>query len=204
MEVPDTPYHRQSAEQMSQFATQFGPEMEKFFSGMMAHGGLPDINSMLDQTRQLGDLDRRATAQTVQGSMHPAGSTAQTRAMAGSLDQGDLQRQLMMSQLGMQAQEGAMGRQFAGAQGLSGMPGIYGAPSSIEASMFGIRSPYDMANFNADLQTRLQRQSSMDNWMTAMGLYQPDRIQSPSDFEKYVSPFLDAAMKGLGAYFGLG
>lgn len=207
-EVPNTPYHEQAAQQMSQFASQFGPEMERFFSGMMAHGGLPDINTMLQGMSDMGDLDRRKTQQAIAGSQHPMGSTSQSRAMAGAMNEGDLQRQLMRSQLGMQAHEGAMGRMFGGAQGLAGMPGIYGAPAGIEASMFGITSPYDLANLQArqqtgmtNLQSQLQRQSAMNEWMARMGLYQPDRIQTPSSFEKYVNPFLQAGASFAGDFF---
>lgn len=200
MDVPDTPLSQQAGQDMSRSISQYGPEMEKFFFGMMQNGGLQNSQGILDSMQQRGQMNDQNTRAQVMSSQLPQGSTAQTRALGGELSQNALDRNIQMGNIELQQANQAMNRQFQGAQGLGSMPSYYGQPSSVEQAMFSMQTPYRMANHEA----QMQEQSAQDQWMQAMGLMQPERVvtQEPSPWDQYVSPILNAAAPAVGMMIG--
>jgi hypothetical protein len=98
---------------------------------------------------------------------------------------------------------------FSGAQGLGYMPSYYAQPSSVELAMIGAKTPYELAEFNANYGSKMagfnaqqQQQAILAQWMQQLGMYQPERIQTPSAFDKYAKPIIGAGMAGYGAYTG--
>lgn len=195
-ETPDTPYSEQAASQTNDFISQFGPAMEKFFYGMMQNGGMGDTRSILRNMQARGDRERGKTQQQVMASGLPMQSSAMARAVTDSLAGADLDRNIAMGGIELDEYNKAQNRRFQGASGLGGMPGLYAAPSSIEQAMFSMQSPYDLA--------RMQAQSNYYNNLMGQNFYQPERIMGPSDFDKYVSPFLTPLLEGLGSAAGAG
>lgn len=168
--------------------------MEKFFGGMMAHGGRQDVSQIL------ADMDRGFLGQQqdminqLKASGIPLQSSGMARAMGDQLGRANVSHNLARGQVQLDEMGRAMGRQFQGAGGLAGMPGYYAQPSSIEAAMFGMTSPYDMA--------RLSHLGQGYNNLFSQNYYQPERVEGPSSYEKYVDPFLGPIFQGLGTAAG--
>jgi len=49
-----------------------------------------------------------------------------------------------------------------------------------------------------NLQAQQNKDNMMANWMTQLGMYQPERMQEPSGFNQYVSPILNPLLQGAG------
>lgn len=179
-------------QQMQQNIGRFGPDIEKFMYGMMMGGGKNNVSKLTNDMNQQYQNRSQDITNQVKASGIPMQSTAMARAMGDSLGKANTDYSTQLGQLQAGLMENAMGRQFQGAQGLMGMPSYYGQPTSIEQAIFGMRSPYDMANFDA----RMNTQNNMANWMGQYGMYQPERVQTPSPFDQYVSPLLNAGMQG--------
>lgn len=194
MTAPDTPISQQAASQAQNSIGAHGADMEKFFGGMMQGGGMPDI------TQVLGDMDRRFATQQqgmvndLKSSGIPLQSSAMARIMGDQLGQANIGHNLGRGQMEIDQMNQAMQRQFQGAGGLAGMPSYYAQPSSIEAAMFGMRQPYDMA--------RMQGLGNAYNNLYSQNYYQPERIEGPSGYEMYVDPFLGPILQGLGSAAG--
>ncbi len=87
--------------------------------------------------------------------------------------------------------------QFAGAQGMQGMPGFLGSPSNLENRMLGLQSGYDLSNLQA--RSRWQGEQAAQqgrvynaNWDTV------DTIVGPSWFNQNIAPILQGGLS-LGA-----
>lgn len=193
-QAPDTPYSQQAAQRANQSVGQYGPEMEKMLYGMMMGGGSQNVDKLMADMNAKQGMDRQNTLNQIKSSGVPMQSSAMGRAVGQGLGQVDASANLAMGDMRRQMMESAMGRQFQGAQGLSGMPGYYGQPSSIEQAIMGMRLPYDQMNFQAGQN----KDNAMANWMAQLGMYQPERMQEPSKFDKYVSPILNPMMQGFG------
>jgi hypothetical protein len=195
MEVPDTPITQQAADQAGKSVSRFGPDLEKFFYGMMSGGGMPDLSTLLDSANKQYKMNQQDIQENIINSGLPRGSTAMSRALGKSLGQANNDFLLGLTRERLGAEERSMGRQFRGAGGLAGMPGYYGQPSSLERAMFQMKAPYELENFNAlrDLQNQ------QANFMNNLAFYQPERIQEPSPFDKYVSPILNPVLQGAAA-----
>jgi hypothetical protein len=169
--------------------------MEKFFGGMMAGGGMQDVSQVL------GDMDRGFATQQqdminqLKASGIPLQSSGMARLMGDQLGRANIQHNMQRGQLQLGEMNNAMQRQFMGAQGLAGMPGYYGQPSSIEQAMFAMRQPYDMA--------RIQGLGNAYNSLYSQNYYDPLYIEGPSKYEKYVDPFLGPVLQGLGTAAGM-
>lgn len=191
IQAPDMPLHERAATQMGQSIDQYGPAMEKFMYGMMQGGGRQNLDNMTRAMRQQGRMNDQQTLNDVKASGIPMRSSGMEGAAAQALAQNRLQRNMQMGQMELDNERYAQQNQWQGAQGLSGMPGYYAQPSSIEASMLGLRQPYDMANiqnerFNAEMQNQqqgyganLMGQFLQNNW------YQPERVMyNPYNFAR--------------------
>lgn len=199
MEVPDTPISQQAANQMQSSVSRFGPEMEKFFYGMMQNGGAQNIDNLMKNIQERGQQNQQDIRAQVLSQDLPRGSTAQARALGGELSDAALERNIQMGNIRRQMEQQAMQRQFQGAQGLSQMPQFYQQPSAVEQQMFSMQTPYRMQNMQnqmeqrlANLRARQSTQRAKAGLMGEIGTYQPERIQQPSGFQKYVSPLLKA------------
>ena len=170
--------------------------MEKFFGGMMAHGGAQDVSQILsDMDRQFG-TQQQDMINDIRASGIPLQSSAMARIMGDQLGRSNVMHNLGRGQVQLDQMNQAMQRQFQGAGGLAGMPGYYGQPSSIEAAMFGMRQPYDMA--------RMQGLGDAYNHLWAQNYYNPTYIEGPSNYEKYVDPFVGPVLQLLGTFAGAG
>ena len=172
----------------------FGPELEKFFYGKMLGGDQGNINRLLGDMNTQHASGQQDLMNKIKASGIPMGSSAMGRAVGGELGRANTDFNVQRGGMMEDMRRHDLGTQFQGAGGLGGMPGYYAAPSSIEAAIFGMKSPYDMANFGA----RMQDRGSMQNWMSQYGMYQPERVQRPSGFDQYVSPWLNPLMQGAG------
>ena len=193
-QAPDTPYSQQAAQRADQSVGQYGPDMEKFLYGMMMGGGSQNVDKLMADMNSKQDMDKQNTMNQIKSSGLPMQSSAMGRAVGQGLGQVDASANLAMGDLRRQMMESSMGRQFQGAQGLSGMPSYYGQPSSIEQAIMGMQLPYDQMN----LQAQQNKDNMMANWMTQLGMYQPERMQEPSGFNQYVSPILNPLLQGAG------
>lgn len=173
---------------MDRGVQQYGPQMEKFYYGMMQGGGRQDATQLIEDMMRQGQMQDRQTRADVMSSQLPQG-TAQTRALAGELGKNRLDRNIAIQQLEQDLMNQAMQRQFQGAQGLQGSQQYYEGPSSIELAMLGARQPYDLAN----LEARTQQQQALDQMMTQLGMYQPERQTYASPWEQFVNPFINLA-----------
>lgn len=147
-------------------------------------------------TQVLADMDQlfgnqqQASINQMKASGIPGNSSAMARMMSEGMNQGDLQHNLARGQLQLNEMNNVMGRQFQGAQGLGAMPGYYAAPSSIEQAMFGMRAPYDLG--------RMQEIGNAYQGLMAQNYYQPERVEGPSQFEEWISPWLNPLLEGIG------
>ncbi len=221
---------------MERSVSQHGPDLERFYYGQMMGGG-PSADYGTGLMRAEHDRARQDTMQQLQASGIPMQSSAMARTAGESLGQMDNQFAMQMGQYQDQLRQQELQNRMMGAQGLEGMGGYYAQPTSIEQAIFGMRSPYDMANFQAQQQAQmanmgarnqagmanmqalnqanqfgaqaqnqaaLAHQQAMADWMTQLGMYQPHRMETPSPFQSYVMPFLEAgANAGASWLFGL-
>lgn len=194
METPATPISERAAADAQRSVGAHGADMEKFFGGMMAHGGMPDISQTLGRMDQLYGQQQQDMINQLKASGLPLNSSAMAQAMGGALSQGAQQHNLARGMLEMDQMNQAMGRQFQGAAGLGSMPSYFGQPSSIEQAMFGMQMPYDLA--------RIQGLGNAYGQLWGQNYYTPTYIEGPSPYEMYVDPFLGPILEGLAGMLG--
>lgn len=190
MQAPDTPLSQQAAADQQRSIGAHGADMEKFFAGMMQGGGQQNLDQIMADMDNMFGMQQQQGINQMKASGIPANSSAMARMMTEGLNQGNVQHNLARGQLQLNEMNNVFNRQFSGAAGLGGMPQYYGAPSSIEAAMFGMRQPYDLG--------RMQAQGNAYNNLFAQNYYQPERIEGPSGFDQYISPWLNPLLQGVG------
>ncbi len=190
MTSPETPISEQAARQQQGSIGAHGADMEKFFGGMMAGGGRQNLDQILgDMDRGFGTQQQNMINQ-MKASGVPMQSSAMNRMMTEGLGQANVQHNLARGQVQLGEMGNTMQRQFQGASGLGMMPSYYGAPSSIEQAMFGMRQPYDIA--------QMQGMGNAMNNLYSQNYFQPERIEGPSGFDKWITPWLSSLMQGVG------
>lgn len=196
MDLPNKNISQQAANRANQSVSQYGPEMEKMFYGMMQNGGLPDLRSYLSNAKQVHADQRSRSIADLKSSGIPLRSTAMAKAAGQTLGQADNQFAMSMADREIQEYNNALNRQFQGAAGLGTMPGYYAAPSSVEMSMIDALTPYHTGNLNAQLQTQMTQGQGYNTLMNNnwQGI---DTYMMPSKFDQYVSPFLNPLLEGL-------
>lgn len=194
MEAPETPISEQAASQASRSTGAHGSDMEKFFSGMMKGGGQQDVSQILGDMDRMFGRQQQGMINDIKASGVPLQSSGMARIMGDQLGQANIGHNLARGQVELDQMNQAMQRQFQGAGGLGGMPSYYAQPSSIEAAMFGMKQPYDMA--------RMQGLGNAYGQLFNQNYYQPERIEGPSGYEQYIDPFLGPILQGLGRAAG--
>lgn len=194
MQIPGTEASDRALSQAQHTTSFYGPEMEKFFYGQMMGGGKQNIDKLMADMLTQRDRGQQDAINKVKASGVPMQSTAMSRAMTDELGNVNLQSDIALGQLRSGLLENEMNRRYRAAQGLGNMGNYYAQPSSIEQAIFGMKTPYRMANYQASLADR----QAMANWMNQLGMYQPERVQTPSPFQQYVSPVLNPVMEGVG------
>ena len=116
-------------------------------------------------------------------------SSAFGRGLASaSLDQ-DLQRNMNMAMLDMEQRN-------MGAQGLANqMPQFLAQPSMMEQMFVRGRQPFQQQNH----QAQMQQQQAINNYLQQLAFYQPDRMETPSNFQMMMDPLsviLGGALRG--------
>jgi hypothetical protein len=195
MEIPNSPLSQIAANRANQSVGRYGPDLEKFFYGMMNKGGEQDLNDILsamDKTQKSGAEQTRAS---VMNSGIPMNSTAMARALSGQLGQQADQYAMNRALLKRDEMGNVYNRQMQGATGLGSMPSYYSAPSSIELAMLGLQNQANMAN----MQSQLGTQEMQGNALSSLLSNDQNRwYMTDSPFSMYVEPFLNPVMTLFG------
>ena len=190
METPETPYSETAARRASESTGAHGADMEKFFGGMMQGGGQQNLDQILADMDKMFGMQQQQGINQMKASGVPANSSAMARMMTQGMNQGQVQHNLGRGQVQLNEMGNVMNRQFQGAQGLGMMPSYYAGPSSIEQAMFGMQQPYDLA--------RMQGLGNAYGGLFNQNYYQPERIEGPSGFDQWITPWLNPLMQGIG------
>lgn len=194
MNSPATPLSEQAASDVSRNIGAHGGDLAKFFSGMMANGGQQNLDQILaDMNTQFRNTQQQSI-NDVKASGIPLASSGMARLMGDTLGKANVDYNVNRGQIQLNEMNNVFQRMFGGAQGLQGLNDFYSAPTSIEAAMFGMRQPYDMARING--------LSNAYSQLFNQNYYQPDRVEGPSGYQKYVAPFVNPILQGFGRAAG--
>jgi len=192
---------KSALQSMYGMANQYGNKVGDYYQNLLQNGGIGDTNQLLAQQAQLDKQQRDQLAADISARTDLRGS-AGARALSQGL--GNLALQQSTNALGTQLnqQNLAENRKMGAASGLAGLPGIYGAPTSLEmAFMQGIQQPEKMANFQSQQNYNNLMGQYMMNAPSIWGnsvMYDPNMLMGPSDFDKYIAPFLNPLLQGVG------
>ncbi len=152
----------------------------------------------MNQFQQRQGTNVENTRASVMNSGLPMG-TAMGRALGREMGNVQNQGNIGMLGAGLAANDANMSRRFAAAQGLQGMPGMYGAPGSMELQMLGMQQPYDIARYQGNNQRNMMSSQLQSQFMNnLMGKDYEGFYMEPSKFEQYISPFINPLLEGFG------
>lgn len=163
---------------------------------MLQNGGAPGTAQLMDRMSRVrqGQMDDlRGMLDAKYGRTSGNAANQVTKALGGLNDQYALQQQQTLLDQNNLANQ----LKFAGAQGMQSIPGMYTTPSSIELAMINALSPYSMANLNSQNQL-LGLQGGLQGQQLGSNVYMPEIMMTPSDYDRYLAPFLNPLIQGFG------